>query len=95
MEGPVNYHPDIVLMMFRKEKPSTQITLEKVEKYDADLAEANDEALVAACEAAGVEPSKFNRSRVLGLALLSLGSTGKVGTAAKDYRKALDAGVIG
>jgi hypothetical protein len=32
---------------------------------------------------------------VLGLAILSLGSAGKVGTAAKAYKKAVDEGVIG
>lgn len=92
----MNYHPDIVLMMFRAEKPSAQITLESIERFDSDLHEANNDRVVTACEAAGIEnPSKFDRSRVLGLAILSLGSAGKVGSAAKAYKAALDAGVIG
>jgi hypothetical protein len=96
MEDAVNYHPDIVLMIFRFEKPSAQITLDAIEQFDADLHAANNDRVVNACIAAGIEnPSKFDRSRVLGLAILSLGSAGKVGTAAKAYKKAVDEGVIG
>jgi len=91
----LNYHPDIVLMMFRKEHPDASITLAKIETYDADLFSVNDTAVVNACVAAGVTPDKFNRSRVLGLALLGLGSAGRVRAAANAYKQALDAGVIG
>lgn len=92
----MNYHPDIVLMMFRFEKPSAQITLEAIERFDADLHTANNDRVVNACVAAGIaNPTKYDRSRVLGLAVLSLGSAGKVGTAAKAYKKAVDEGVIG
>jgi hypothetical protein len=92
----VNYHPDIVLMIFRFEKPSTQITLEAVERFDDDLHTANNDRVVNACVAAGIDnPSKYDRSRVLGLAILSLGGAGKVGTAAKAYKKAVDEGIIG
>ena len=91
----LNYHPDIVLMMFRKEHPDASITLAKIEAYDADLFSVNDTAVVKACVAAGVNPDKFNRSRVLGLALLGLGSAGRVRAAANAYKQALDAGVIG
>lgn len=92
----MNYHPDIVLMIFRLQKPSAQITLEALERFDADLHTANHGRILNACIAAGIEsPSKFDRSRVLGLAILSLGSAGKIGTAAKTYKKAIDEGVIG
>jgi hypothetical protein len=91
----VHYHPDIVLMMFRREKPTTKITKDAVEAFDQDLFDANDGALVAACNAAGVDPMKFERSRVLGLAVLSLGGTGKLGAAARAFKAALDEGIIG
>jgi hypothetical protein len=92
----VHYHPDIVLMIFRHEKPSAKITLESVEKFDDDLHTANNENVVAACVTAGIpDPSKFDRSRVLGMAVLALGSAGRVGAAAKAYKTALDEGVIG
>ena len=90
-----NYHEDIVLTMFRNEKPSAKITFAAVEAYDADLHEANNDAVVAACVAAGVNPDKYNRTRVLGLAVLSLGSAGKVRAAANAYKQALDEGIIG
>ena len=91
----MNYHNDIVLMMFRKEKPTAQITLAAIETYDTDLFNANDAQVVAACVAEGISPMKYERSRVLGLAICSHGSAGKVGTAARAYRKALDEGIIG
>jgi hypothetical protein len=91
----VQYHPDIVLMMFRKEKPSAKITLAALEAYDEDLHEANDSSVRSACEAAGVDPSKFNRSRVLGIAVLSLDSAGRVRAAANAFKEAIDAGIIG
>jgi hypothetical protein len=92
----MNYHPDIVLMMFRAEKPKTKITLAAIEAYDADLHTANNDNVVAACLAAGIaDPSKFDRTRVLGLAVLSMGGAGKVGTAARTYKAAIDEGVIG
>jgi hypothetical protein len=92
----VNYHPDIVLMLFRQEKKSAAITLDNLERFDADLHSVNNDRIVAACIAAGIEnPSKFDRSRVLGLAILSLGGAGKVGSAARAYKEAVDAGVIG
>jgi hypothetical protein len=91
----LHYHPDIVLMMFRNEKKSAQITLAALEAFDAGLHVANDAGLVSACEAEGVEPTKFNRSRVLGMAVLALGGAGKVRAAAKAYKQALDEGIIG
>jgi hypothetical protein len=92
----MNYHPDIVLMIFRAEKKSAEITLEALAQFDADLHQANNDRVISACVAAGIEnPSKYDRSRVLGLAILSLGSAGKVGTAAKAYKAAVDSGVIG
>lgn len=91
----MQYHEDIVLMMFRKEKPSARITLAAVEAYDADLHEANDANVRAACDAAGVDPDKYNRSRVLGIAIVSLGSAGRVRAAANAYKQALDEGIIG
>ncbi|MGH8527217.1 MAG: hypothetical protein ACREXY_24330, partial [Gammaproteobacteria bacterium] len=71
------------------------ITLERIEAYDTDLFSENDTAVVNACVAAGVNPDKFNRSRVLGLALLGLGSAGRVRAAANAYKQALDEGIIG
>lgn len=92
----MHYHPDIVLMIFRLEKPSAQITLDAIERFDQDLHDTNNDRVVNACVAAGIDnPSKFDRSRVLGIAVLALGGAGKVGTAAKAYKKALDEGVIG
>lgn len=91
----MHYHPDVVLMMFRKEKPSAKVTLAAVEAFDADLHAANDANVVSACETAGVEPDKFNRSRVLGIAVLSLGSAGRVRAAANAFKQALDEGIIG
>ena len=91
----LNYHPDIVLMMFRKEHKDAKITLEAIEAYDADLFSVNNTAVVNACVAAGVHPDKFNRSRVLGLALLGLGSAGKVRAAANAHKLALDELIIG
>jgi hypothetical protein len=92
----MNYHPDIVLMMFRAEKPNAKITLAAIETFDADLQQANNENVIAACIAAGISnPTKFDRSRVLGLAVLALGGAGKVESAARAYKKAVDEGVIG
>jgi hypothetical protein len=91
----MHYHPDIVLMMFRSEKSSAKITLPSLEAFDAGLHVANDAGLVKACEDAGVEPNKYNRSRVLGLAVLALGGAGKVRAAATAYKQALDEGIIG
>ena len=92
----MHYHPDIVLMIFRHEKPTAQITLSAVESFDDDLHTANNDGVVAACEAAGLpNPTKYERSRVLGLAILSLGGTGKLATAARAYKKAADEGIIG
>lgn len=91
----MQYHPDVVLMMFRKEKPSAKITSAALEAYDADLHEANDLNVRSACEAAGVEPNKYNRSRVLGIAVLSLNSAGRVRAAANAFKQAVDAGIIG
>jgi hypothetical protein len=91
----MHYHADIVLMMFRLEKPGAQITLAAVENFDEDLHAANDAQIVAACEAEGIPPNKFERTRVLGLAVLSLGGAGKMRAAAKAYKKAVDEGIIG
>jgi hypothetical protein len=92
----MNFHPDIVLMIFRLEKPTAQITKAAVEAFDADLDAANHDAIVAACAAAGLSnPSKYDRSRVLGLAALALGSVGKLTSAARAYKKAVDEGIVG
>ncbi len=91
-----NFHPDVVVQTFVRFHPGSSFTLQELQDYDAELFASNDGFFTAALRERGImNPSRFDKSKLLQIALTSPGTfDAAVRYAAGAYAHAVNVGAI-